>query len=44
VHQVVRDLAGKELVNQHIEHIYTLAEDRIRRMEIGQAFPPAPKS
>ena len=44
VHQVVKDLAGKELANQHVEHIYTLEEGRIRRMEIGQGFSSFPKS
>jgi ketosteroid isomerase-like protein len=34
VHQVVHDLAGKVLVDQMIEHIYTIENGLIRRMEI----------
>ncbi len=44
VHQVVKDLAGHELINQHIEHLYTLEDGLIHRMEIGRVFPPEPKS
>ena len=39
VHQVVKDLSGHELVNQYIEHVYTIEQGRIRRMEIGRVFP-----
>jgi arylsulfatase A-like enzyme len=44
VHQVVRDLAGKELLNQHIEHIYRIEGGLIRNMEIGEARQPEPAS
>ncbi|HTJ29347.1 MAG TPA: nuclear transport factor 2 family protein [Acidobacteriaceae bacterium] len=39
VHQVIKDIAGHELINQHIEHLYTLEDGRIRRMDIGRVFP-----
>jgi ketosteroid isomerase-like protein len=44
VHQVVKDLAGHELINQHIEHLYTIENGRIRKMEIGRVFPSEPIS
>lgn len=44
VHQVVKDLAGHELINQHVEHLYTLNDGRIAKMEIGRVFPSEPKS
>lgn len=34
VHQVVRDLDGDLLVDQHVEHIYTLRDGLIERMDI----------
>lgn len=34
VHQVVRDRAGKVLVDQLIQHIYTFEDQLIRAMEI----------
>jgi hypothetical protein len=34
VHQVVRDLAGTLLVDQPIQHVYTIREGRITHMEI----------
>ena len=34
VHQVVRDLAGKVLADQEVEHIYQLEDGCIRRMDI----------
>jgi hypothetical protein len=34
VHQVVRDLAGTVLLDQMVEHVYTLKGDRAERMEI----------
>jgi ketosteroid isomerase-like protein len=34
VHQVVKDLAGKVLVDQMIDHIYTFKDGLIREMEI----------
>ncbi|HEY9128182.1 MAG TPA: nuclear transport factor 2 family protein [Acidobacteriaceae bacterium] len=39
VHQVVKDLAGYELINQRIEHLYTLEGGRIRRMDLGRVYP-----
>jgi hypothetical protein len=36
VHQVVRDLAGNILVDQMIEHVYTIENGLIRTMEIRQ--------
>lgn len=44
VHQVVKDLAGHELINQHIEHLYTIENGLIRKMEIGRVFPSETKS
>ena len=41
VHQVVRDLAGLELLNQRIEHIYSIEGGLIRRMDIGAVLGPA---
>ncbi len=34
VHQVVRDLEGKVLVDQIVSHVYTIEDGLIRRMEI----------
>jgi hypothetical protein len=34
VHQVVRDLEGALLVDQHVEHVYTLRDGLIERMDI----------
>ena len=34
IHQVVRDLDGDLLVDQHVEHIYTLRDGLIERMDI----------
>jgi hypothetical protein len=36
VRQVVRDLAGKVLLNREVEHIYTLETGLIRRMQIRE--------
>jgi hypothetical protein len=36
VHQVVRDLDGNVLVDQHVLHVYTLSEGLISRMEIRE--------
>jgi ketosteroid isomerase-like protein len=35
VHQVVRDLNGAVLVDQMVEHVYTLKAGRVARMEIA---------
>ena len=40
VHQVVRDLAGAVLADEHVGHRFTLEHDLIRRMEVG----PLPSS
>lgn len=37
VHQVVRDLSGKVLVDQIVDHVYTFDDDLIRRMDIRYA-------
>lgn len=37
VHQVVRDLAGATLADVHVKHVYTLADGRLRRMDIEEA-------
>jgi hypothetical protein len=34
VHQVVRDLAGKVLMDRMVEHVYSLEDGLIRSMEI----------
>jgi SnoaL-like domain len=34
VHQIVRDLAGRLLKNQHVRHAYVVEAGLIRRMEI----------
>ncbi len=34
VHQIVRDLDGKVLSDQMVQHVYTLEDGLIRRMEI----------
>jgi ketosteroid isomerase-like protein len=36
VHQVVRDLSGKLLVDQMVEHVYLIEEGLIRSMEIRE--------
>jgi hypothetical protein len=40
VHQVVRDLAGAVLADEHVGHRFTLEHGLIRRMEVG----PLPSS
>ena len=35
VHQVVRDLAGAVLVDEHVGHRFTLAHGLIQAMEVG---------
>ncbi|MGH7718117.1 MAG: hypothetical protein ACREON_04645 [Gemmatimonadaceae bacterium] len=37
VHQVVRDLQGKVLLDQVVQHVYTLEVGRVQRMEIRDA-------
>lgn len=34
VHQVVRDLAGAIIADQIVQHVYTIREDLIERMDI----------
>jgi hypothetical protein len=41
VHQVVRDLQGKVLVDQVVQHIYTLWNGLILKMEIGDTLSAA---
>ena len=36
VHQVVRDLAGDVIADEHVQHIYTLSSGLITRMDIRQ--------
>lgn len=36
VHQVVRDLEGKVLVDQIVQHVYTIRDGLIQKMEIRQ--------
>jgi hypothetical protein len=36
VHQVVRDLSGKLLLDRMVEHIYTLNNDLIQSMDIRE--------
>ncbi|SRR5579864_2473930 len=36
VHQVVRDLSGKLLLDRMVEHVYTLEDGLIRSMEIRE--------
>jgi hypothetical protein len=40
VHQVVKDLAGKEMMNVQIVHKYSIEDGKIRRMEIEAAGEP----
>ena len=39
VHQVIRDLSGKVIVDQMVQHVYTIDEGLIRRMEIRKYQP-----
>ena len=34
VHQVVRDLTGRILADQMVQHVYTIKEGLIQRMDI----------
>jgi len=36
VHQVVRDLAGTVLDDRHVVHRWTIADDRVQRMDIEE--------
>jgi hypothetical protein len=36
VHQVVRDLTGKVVVDQMVQHVYSMEGDLVRHMEISQ--------
>jgi hypothetical protein len=36
VHQVVRDLAGKVLMDQMVEHVYVISDGLIERMDIAE--------
>jgi hypothetical protein len=36
VHQVVRDLTGKELLNRMVEHVYSIEGGLIQNMEIRE--------
>ena len=37
VHQIVRDRAGALIVDQHVEHVYSLRDGLVCRMEIAPA-------
>ena len=39
VHQTVRDLAGKLILDQYVEHVYTMMNDLIARMDIREPRP-----
>ena len=39
VHQVVRDLAGNIVIDQFVEHVYTIREGLLARMDIREADP-----
>jgi hypothetical protein len=41
VHQLVRDLGGKVLLDRMVEHIYVLEDGLIRSMEIHELDSPA---
>jgi ketosteroid isomerase-like protein len=47
VHQLVRDLDGGLVADQRVEHVYTLRDGLIERMDIGDAsvvaHPPKPR-
>jgi len=44
VHQVVRDLAGAVLADQHVGHRFTLAHDLIQAMEVAPLPLSTPKA
>jgi ketosteroid isomerase-like protein len=35
VHQVVRDLTGKVLVDRMVQHVYVIRDGKIERMDVG---------
>jgi hypothetical protein len=39
VHQVVRDLVGNIVIDQFVEHVYTIREGLLARMDIREAGP-----
>jgi hypothetical protein len=43
VHQVVRDLAGDVIADQHVQHVYTISAGLITRMDIRQEPDQAAK-
>ena len=43
VHQVVRDLAGAVLADEHVGHRFTLARGLIQAMEVGPLPLSTPK-
>ena len=44
VHQVVRDLAGAVLADEHVGHRFTLADGLIQAMEVGPLPSSTPKA
>jgi hypothetical protein len=44
VHQVVRNLAGAVLADEHVGHRFTLAHGLIQAMEVGPLPSPTPKA
>jgi len=44
VHQVVRDLAGAVLADEHVGHRFTLAHGLIQAMEVGPLPSSTPKA
>jgi hypothetical protein len=44
VHQVVRDLAGAVLVDEHVGHRFTLEHGLIQAMEVGPLPSSSPKA
>jgi hypothetical protein len=36
VHQVVRDMAGSVLMDRMVEHVYTIGDGLIQRMDIRE--------
>ena len=44
VHQVVRDLAGAVLADEHVGHRFTLEHGLIRAMEVGPRPLSTPKA
>lgn len=44
VHQVVHDLAGAVLADEHVGHRFTLTQGLIRKMEVCPPSPSAPSA